>query len=71
MSDSENSMVAVVAILAILVLTGFVVYFLMTRSKDEAELEVEIPGDTTRSEAPASALARSAAESRPPGLYFA
>lgn len=69
MADSQSNIVTIVGILAVLILVGLAVYFVMRGGDDDAEFELEISGQPSL-DAPAHVLDRTAAAPRPASLGF-
>jgi hypothetical protein len=47
MADENSSVVSIVAILAIVILVGVGIYFLLLRGGDRADIEIDLPGSAS------------------------
>lgn len=68
MADSQSNIVTIVGILAVLILVGLAVYFVMG-GDDDADFELEISGLSSL-DAPAHVADRTAVAPRPASLGF-
>lgn len=46
MADTNSSSVSIVAIIAILIMVGLAIYFVLMRGSDDAELKIDVDGSS-------------------------